>query len=205
MKKYFLLLVFISLVLSACMEKDEIFPRPTETITIKITKDTIINFYDNQTFVLDAGTGDSSSFYNWGGGINSQSSSITITNPFNSPFLNIEIYTDTIHSSYFITFHYEETTMYFPNSFSPNGDGMNDYWSPRGINIEANSYLLKIYNKDDHVLYKTTDSPESLYGFGWDGSIEGTPCPIGYYYYVVKYKTMNGEKHKNSGMLQLIR
>jgi gliding motility-associated-like protein len=195
--KYSTILVLLSLfLLSSCVEKDEIYPRPKETIYIKVDHDTIISMYDNQTYILNAETGDSASIYNWNY-TNLNTPSITVERPW---YIYVDITTNTINQHFSVTLNYGENTMYYPSSFTPNGDGENDCWSPQGINIDPDRLLIKIYDKNDHLLYKA----DQLYQ-PWNGAIDGAPCPIGYYYYVVKYKTLNGEKHKDSGMLQLIR
>ena len=91
--------------------------------------------------------------------------------------------------------------MYYPNSFSPNGDFIDDYWYPCGVNISQDNYSLKIYNNDERLLFKTDNINKNR----WDGIVDGEKCPVGYYYYVVKYQDLSGHKLKNSGMFQLIR
>jgi gliding motility-associated-like protein len=200
------ILLFLIVFIYSCKEKDAIYPRPKETINIKVDHDTTINLFENQTFVLDATTGNSGSSYSWV--LNSwysqisyqYSSSIAINYP---GYFQVDILTDTIHEIYTVYLNYSEALIYYPNSFTPDGDGINDIWTPtEGNAIDSDGYSLKIYDKKDHLLYKT-DQYNSF--SGWNGDTDGVPCPVGFYYYVVKYKTLSGEKHKDSGMLELIR
>lgn len=198
----FLLLLFFT---TSCKEKDEIYPRPKETINIKVDHDTTIALFDNQTFVLDAYTGNPISTYSWV--LNSwsfQTSQNNSTVIVNYPgYFQVDILTDTVHEIFEIYLTYSEEMIFYPNSFTPNGDGICDRWNPIiGNYIDYDDYSLKIYNKNDHLLYKTEQFYSSQ---GWGGDVDGVPCPVGFYYYVVKYKSLKGEKHKDSGMLELIR
>ena len=76
-----------------------------------------------------------------------------------------------------------------PNAFSPNGDGISDYFR-----IEPNIYAildLSIYNHWSQLLYNSNSSK------GWDGTINGHPAPADTYIYILTIKGPWGEKiHK---------
>ncbi len=72
-----------------------------------------------------------------------------------------------------------------PNFFTPDGDGMNDYWIPE--NIEGYpEILIKIYDRYGRVVAEETIVPN-----GWDGRYHGNELPTGDYWYVIK---LNGER-----------
>ncbi|WP_019670866.1 T9SS type B sorting domain-containing protein [Eudoraea adriatica] len=72
-----------------------------------------------------------------------------------------------------------------PNFFTPDGDGMNDYWIPD--NIEGYpEILIKIYDRYGRVVAEETIVPN-----GWDGLYQGKELPTGDYWYVIK---LNGER-----------
>lgn len=60
----------------------------------------------------------------------------------------------------------EEFLIYIPNSFTPNGDGLNDIWKPKGNNIDASSYHLEIFDRYGHLIFETRKIEE-----GWNGDI----------------------------------
>jgi gliding motility-associated-like protein len=190
---YALALIALIFSITACREKDGPYSRPDETINIKFDHDTSISIYENQTYILDANTGDSSSTYSWGSPV------IIINTP---GYFSIDIVTDTLHETYSAYFYNAEPTLFYPNSFSPNNDGSNDYWQPYGISSSIEDYSLKIYDSQHHIVFKTD---QFTFNGSWDGTVEGKACPAGNYYYVVKYKSLKGEKRKDSGMLELIR
>jgi gliding motility-associated-like protein len=47
------------------------------------------------------------------------------------------------------------SVFYAPNSFTPDGDGLNDVWLP--IVLGANAYRLEIYNRWGELIWSTTD------------------------------------------------
>jgi gliding motility-associated-like protein len=66
-----------------------------------------------------------------------------------------------------------------PNIFSPNSDGMNDFFRIPGIEGFPNS-RLEIYNRWGSVVFQDQD-----YKGGWDGRINGNPVSDGSYFYVL--------------------
>lgn len=58
-----------------------------------------------------------------------------------------------------------EFNFYMPNSFSPNGDGINDIFRPVGNEWYPQQYLMQIFNRNGELVFETTDSKE-----GWNGS-----------------------------------
>ncbi len=65
---------------------------------------------------------------------------------------------------------------FIPNAFSPNHDGINEYFKP--ITAGLSTYLFEIYDRWGTLVY--TDTPESK---GWDGSFKGAPAEAGTYVY----------------------
>lgn len=86
-----------------------------------------------------------------------------------------------------------------PNTFTPNGDGINDMFMPViGKNLQ--DYSMKIYSRWGTLLFSNTD-----YSWGWDGRTNNQNCPTGTYYYECTYKTPTGEELSKNGFLELIR
>lgn len=75
------------------------------------------------------------------------------------------------------------SVFYAPNSFTPDGDGLNDVWLPvaRGINV----YHLEIFNRWGELVFETRDPQEPWLGQkGTDGMHF---CPNGMYFYRATY------------------
>ncbi|NDP28219.1 MAG: T9SS type B sorting domain-containing protein [Flavobacterium sp.] len=70
-----------------------------------------------------------------------------------------------------------------PKFFTPNNDGYNDYWSPKGINASFNSKsTIYIFDRYGKLLKQWVP----LSSEGWDGTFNGTPLPSDDYWYTIK-------------------
>lgn len=72
----------------------------------------------------------------------------------------------------------------FPNYFTPNNDGVNDYWTLRGINLR-NSLVKSVVIFDRHgkILHWLDFNT-----FGWDGTYRGRPLPSSDYWFKATFK-----------------
>ncbi|TAE85861.1 MAG: hypothetical protein EAY81_06145 [Bacteroidetes bacterium] len=70
--------------------------------------------------------------------------------------------------------------VYFPNSFSPNNDGINDVYAPVGVDVE--SFQLKIYNRWGQLVFESDNLNHT-----WDGTIKGKFVPTDTYIYTAQY------------------
>jgi gliding motility-associated-like protein len=70
--------------------------------------------------------------------------------------------------------------IFFPNVFTPNGDGTNDFFYPIHQNIY--NYQLVIFNRWGAIVFSTEDPYEK-----WDGTSNGIPNSEGTYFYTVDY------------------
>ena len=86
-----------------------------------------------------------------------------------------------------------------PNTFTPNGDGVNELFKPIAT-TGIDSYELNVYNRWGQILYKGS----SLVG-GWDGRVTGEESPEGTYYWTVNYMDIEGNNVQTQGYLFLNR
>ena len=59
----------------------------------------------------------------------------------------------------------EDDHLYIPNSFTPNGDGNNDFFYIQGKGIDTESYHLTIYDRWGHVVFESSNLYER-----WNGT-----------------------------------
>jgi gliding motility-associated-like protein len=64
--------------------------------------------------------------------------------------------------------------------FSPNGDGMNDYWYIPDLD-KYGTVQVVVYNRFGKAVYES-----SSYKNDWDGTMNGNPLPSATYYYMIK-------------------
>ncbi len=70
-----------------------------------------------------------------------------------------------------------------PNAFSPNGDGINDTWLITHLEDYPNS-IVEIFNRYGKSVHKISGGSSQ----SWDGKLNGSPLPVGTYYYVVNLR-----------------
>lgn len=76
----------------------------------------------------------------------------------------------------------------YPQFFTPNGDGINDYWQIKFSNIEPNMQLI-LFDRYGKLIRNF-----SGLDFGWDGTFNGKLLPADDYWFVVKRQ--NGKEFK---------
>jgi gliding motility-associated-like protein len=107
---------------------------------------------------------------------------------------------DTVRKEITVT---DELILYVPNSFTPDGDELNDIFIPviKGGYDRKSGYLLNIYNRWGEIIF-TTDQV----GIGWDGTFEGKEAPIGTYTWLIQIKDSFSTKvNIHNGHVNLIR
>lgn len=87
------------------------------------------------------------------------------------------------------------STITIPNTFSPNGDGINDYWTIPALANSTGIYVL-IANRDGQTVFESKNFTR------WDGTYHGNALPAGVYYYAVR--TVAGAKPQ-TGWVNLVR
>jgi gliding motility-associated-like protein len=65
------------------------------------------------------------------------------------------------------------------NTFTPNGDGVNDYWDIIGL-IAYQEATVDIFDRWGQKVFHSLGYPKP-----WDGTFNGKPVPIGVYYYLI--------------------
>lgn len=92
----------------------------------------------------------------------------------------------------------DETTLFIPSAFSPNGDGKNDIWRIRGQSIEAVDIV--VYNRWGQLVFETTNPQQ-----GWDGRFEGQPAEGEVFGYYARVWCKGGEEIIRSGNVTILK
>ena len=83
-----------------------------------------------------------------------------------------------------------ETLIYIPNSFTPDGDEVNNVWQPIFTSgFDSLDIDLFIMNRWGEVVWESHDVAEA-----WDGTYNGRLCQDGVYFYMVTYGDISTDK-----------
>jgi gliding motility-associated-like protein len=96
------------------------------------------------------------------------------------------------------------SVFYFPNTFTPNGDGDNDMFYPQGLGLKVVS-LFRIYSRWGEVIFNAENIPANSPEAGWDGSFRGQQLKPDVYVYVAVTRCADGQAVEVKGDISLIR
>lgn len=92
-----------------------------------------------------------------------------------------------------------EVAIEMPNVFSPNGDGVNDFFIPTNFKGIVQARMI-IYNRWGFKVFETIDLPA-----GWSGEFNGAICAEGTYYWVIHYTDLFNHSETLNGFLTLVK
>lgn len=105
--------------------------------------------------------------------------------------------TDTARLLIEVTFDF---SLYVPNSFTPDADGVNDVFLPISNDLVRNNYSLQIFTRWGEEIF-VSHEPE----IGWDGSFKGERCPVGVYVWKLSAKSEFSDAKDYVGRVTLVR
>ncbi len=92
-----------------------------------------------------------------------------------------------------------EHRFFIPNTFTPNGDGLNDVFIP--VVLGAEEYHFMIFDRWGELIFETHDT-----FVGWDGRYKGNKCQEDVYVWKIKYVNVTNENDESMiGHVNLIR
>ena len=116
----------------------------------------------------------------------------------------ITLITSTLHSCLDTAFQNitiePEFIFYIPNSFSPNGDQVNETFNGKGIFIKE--FEMRIFDRWGNLVYKAMNYDEP-----WDGTINGGKelAESDVYVYAIEVTDIKDKKHHYKGIVTLVR
>lgn len=97
----------------------------------------------------------------------------------------------------------KEYEVYMPNAFTPNSDGLNEIFRPKGASIKE--YRLSIFNRWGQLMYDGKGGFKAgTEGNGWDGTYKGKPCEEGVYVYKLEFLTPASKNIVKTGHVMLL-
>lgn len=89
-----------------------------------------------------------------------------------------------------------------PNSFTPDSDGINDYFFPRQLlSSGITSFSMLVFNRWGEIVFRS----EVPQGYGWDGKFNNKEQPSGVYVYQLRVTLKNGQEEHYNGNVTLLR
>ena len=88
--------------------------------------------------------------------------------------------------------------MFVPQVFTPNGDGLNEYFQPKGSGFTT--YELTIFDRWGQKLFRTNS-----FETGWDGNFRGSLCTDDVYAWQINAEKTNGKQVVLNGYVALTR
>jgi len=174
-------------VLNTPIASFDLFPQPANELQPEIT------FTNNSIFVENW-------YWDFGDGFSNISDYNTIHSYFEAGTYQVSLIvangvcSDTIQHQLTIDPVY---TLYVPDAFTPNNDGLNDIFSPKGQSISE--FEMYVYNRWGEQVYYTDDI-----NMGWNGKIENNKrVLLGEYSYILKIIDDLGVFHTIKGRVLL--
>lgn len=178
-----------------------VYPNPNASFTVSPQTSTIV---DPVISITDLSTG--TDFWNWNFG-DLQTS--VVQDPPSHTYATVGTYIITLIAS--TQYNCIDTTyqtiiiepdflFYIPNAFTPDGDGINDFFTGKGIYIEE--FEMSIFDRWGNMIYRSDDISKP-----WDGKAnKGTEiAQSDVYVYSIKVTDFKMGKHNYSGIVTLVR
>ncbi|HTN45157.1 MAG TPA: PKD domain-containing protein [Flavipsychrobacter sp.] len=133
------------------------------------------------------------------------------SSPVASPFATTN-YVVTVTSKYgcvakdMVTIHVlcDQSQLFIPNTFSPNGDGENDVFYPRGKGLSSIT-AFRVYNRWGEMVFERKNIQLNDEGSAWNGTYKGVQLDPDVFVYVVEGICASGENMTWKGDINLVR
>ena len=94
-----------------------------------------------------------------------------------------------------------EVLLFVPNTFTPNGDEINDVLYPEVEGLYEDGYKFYVFNRWGELMFSTSDQKE-----GWDGTYQGKKVEEGAYIWrVVGITKQTDEEYEKIGHVTILK
>lgn len=94
--------------------------------------------------------------------------------------------------------------IFIPNTFTPNGDNINDYLFAFGTDLES-ILSMNVYDRWGELVFTTQNLPADNPTTGWDGTLNGEALSQGVYVYMMEVQLKENVRQLVTGNVTLIR
>jgi gliding motility-associated-like protein len=128
-----------------------------------------------------------------------------IASPLRSTTYSVEVFNGVCSDTALIEFQVDDTRRIFaPNAFSPNDDGVDDYFFLQSPDLGV-IRTLSVFDRWGNVLFSSKNSIFNEMSSGWDGLSGGKKLPPGVYLWQAEIEFPDGEKGVFAGDVTLFR
>jgi len=96
------------------------------------------------------------------------------------------------------------SNIFIPNTFSPNGDGTNDIFYPRGTGV-FKIKSLRIYTRWGELIVEKSNFDANNPSYGWDGTNKGKQLNPDVFIYTLEVICDNGSVLIHRGNIALVK
>jgi gliding motility-associated-like protein len=191
--------------------------RDTQNVSIKVNPLPSIDITNGDNITLDVGgsiklkTNSSTDVLSWKWFPSQWLSCVSCTEPVAAPKENITYRVTatnegncTAADKVTINLVCNNANVFIPNTFSPNGDGINDVFYVRGSGL-FNILSFKVFTKLGQLVYQKNGGSANNALDGWDGNLNGVPLQPDVYIYAIDVVCANNTIFPFKGNITLIR
>ena len=97
----------------------------------------------------------------------------------------------------------EGSQVFIPNTFTPDGDNLNDKLILRATGIKLVKHFI-IFNRWGEIVFEKNNFPPNEPNFGWDGKVNGRMSSSGVYVYIAEVVCENNIIYTYKGNITLL-
>ncbi|XZF13264.1 PKD domain-containing protein [Chitinophagaceae bacterium MMS25-I14] len=98
----------------------------------------------------------------------------------------------------------DNSQLFIPNTFTPNGDGQNDIFYPHAKGIST-IRRLRVYDRWGEVVFDAQNFPANDASYGWNGTFKGEVLNPDTFIYILEATCISGEPLQLKGDVSLVR
>ena len=181
------------------------FDVPAQSINLVASPDTIVAYGDSIQLHVESNINTSQFTYQWSPV--ELLSCNTCAEPYTKALTQDIIFSLIAQDANGCSYHNQiailvktDFDLFFPNAFSPNGDGTNDYFKPLGDTKKVKDFYLAIYNRWNQKVFETNDIHSGWNGFAEKNKINFTDN----FMYYVKTTFITGKSKEYKGSIVIL-